>query len=371
MTTADRPLWQDRFPPIGYWVKVAALVLLLVIAIRMLAILQGLLIVLAASPVLAIGLQPTISWLEKRGLPRGLAMTVIIAIGIVATGAALFLIVPVVVDQVGTLVETLPEYVQGLEEDSPFIADLTARIDPMAQVGSSVGQLPDGAMSAVGGVFSAIFDLLLVLTLTPYFAMSLPRIKRWGVRLLVREDREGFLRLLNRSTDLMANYIAGNLLVSAIAGVVAWIALTAIGVPYAAALAVFIALTDMVPAVGATVGAAAAVGVALTQGVGQALLTGAVLLTYQQVENYVIVPRVMRDAIDVSPAIGIVALLIGGTLAGPVGALLALPVAAMVRVLLEEFVLKERMRTVRQADAEEERNGGRRRPRGIRERVLP
>lgn len=363
--------WQDRFPPISYWVKVGALILALVITLRMLTILQGVLLVLAASLVLAIGLQPAIAWLERRRVPRAVALALILLLGLAVAAGALLLIVPVVVEQVTNLVQALPDHIAGLERDSPVLAEITSRVDPMEGLSTAMGQLPDGALSAVGGAFSVVFDLLLVATLTPYFAMGLPRLKRWGVRLLVREDREEFLRLLNRSTGLMANYIVGNLFVSVVAGLVTWIGMLVLGVPYPAALAVFVALTDMIPAVGATIGAAAVVGVAATQGIGHALAAAGLMLVYQQVENFVIVPRVMRGAIDVSPAGGIVALLVGGTLAGPVGALLALPLAAMVKVVLEEFVLSERIRAVRAADARDQAEGNGHRSRRLRARVLP
>jgi predicted PurR-regulated permease PerM len=360
--------WREQFPPIRYWAKVGVIIIGIIVTMRMLAILQGVLMVLAASSVLAIGLQPAIGWFERRGTPRALALALIMVGGIAMAVGAGMLIVPVVVEQVRALVDTLPEYLAGLERDSPLFAELSRRVGSGG--GGSV-EVPEGAVSVLGGVAATVFDLVLVLTLTPYFALAMPRTKRWAVRLLVRQDREEFMRLLNRSTALMGNYIAGNLLVSVIAGVITYVGLVLIGIPYAAALAVFVAVTDLVPAVGATIGAAAVVAVAATQGIPQLLWSIVLTVGYQQLENFVIVPHVMREAIDVTPALGIVALLVGATLAGPVGALLALPVTAMIKLVLEEFVLRERMQQVRALDAEEERTrtGGRTRP--ARRRALP
>lgn len=359
------PGWQDRFPPVGYWVRVGAVIIGIVVLLRMLAILQGVLVILVASAVLAVGMQPALDWLVRRRLPRPAAMAVIMLAGLVVVVGAALLIVPVVVEQARALVQALPEWIDGLAEDSPLVEDLLDRLDP----GMLLQQMPDGALSAVGGALSTVVDLVLVLTLAPYFAMAVPQAKRTAVRLLVRRDRERFMHALNRSTDLMANYIVGNLVVSVIAGVVAWLGLLALGVPFAAALAVVVALTDLVPAVGATIGGATVVAVSLAEGPGTAAATAAFLLTYQQVENFVIVPRVMRDAIDVAPATAIVALLVGGTLAGPVGALLSLPIAALVQVLVGEFVIHDRVAAVRAADAEEQAT--RRGPRWGPRRRLP
>ncbi len=364
------PTWQSRFPPVRYWAQVGAIILAIVVGLRTLAILQGVLLVLAASSVLAIGLQPAIGWFERRGAPRAVALALIMLAGLLAAAGAVMLVVPIVIEQVRGLVQALPDHIAGLERDSPLFAELSSRLGPEGGLGGAAVPMPDGAMAAVGGVLSVAFDLVLVLTLTPYFALALPRTKRWAVRLLVREDREEFMHLLNRATSLMANYIAGNLLVSVIAGTITYVGLLAIGVPYAAALAVFVAFTDLVPAVGATIGAAAVLAVAATQGLPAVLWSLVLTIGYQQLENFVIVPRVMREAIDVTPAIGIVALLVGGTLAGPVGALLALPLAAMVKLVLEEFVLRDRMAAVRAADAEEQRTRTGLRPRR-RRRALP
>lgn len=345
------PSWTHRFPPVSYWVKIGAVIIGIFVALKLLVILQSILVVLAASTVLAIGLQPAIGCFERRRVPRGLALSAIMLAGLaVAVGTAV-LIVPLVVEQVSTLAAAIPEQLESLQQQEGIVGDLAGRLDAEGLPTT----MPEGALDAVGGAFAAAFQLVLVLTLTPYFALSMPRAKRWAVRLLVRRDREEFLRMLNRSTALMANYIVGNLLVSVIAGVITYVGLRLLGVPYAAALAVFVAVTDVIPAIGATLGAVVVIGVAATQGASTAI--GALLLTllYQQVENFLIVPRVMRDAIDVRPATGIVALLVGGTLAGPVGALLALPVAAMAKIVIEEFVLRDRMATVRAEDAAEER----------------
>ena len=149
--------------------------------------------------------------------------------------------------------------------------------------------------------------------------------------------------MFEESVQRIGGYVSGNIGVSIIAGTGAFIALTIIGVPFAAALAMWVAIADLIPTVGATLGALAAVAVAAFSGWGQAVATIIYFVLYQQFENYVIVPRVMKKAVDLSPAMVIVSVLIGGSLAGFAGALLALPVAAAVKVVIKDVWLAGRV----------------------------
>jgi predicted PurR-regulated permease PerM len=199
----------------------------------------------------------------------------------------------------------------------------------------------------VGNIAGFGFNFLTVLLVTPYFAMAMPEIKLWLVRLLRPQHREDFLSLLGESTDLMANFIVGNLIVSVIAGVVTWIGLTIIGVPYALALAAWVAITDLIPVLGALLGAAGVAVVAFTQSPETLLWSMVLLVAYQQLENFVIAPRVMNRAVDLSPASVIIALMVGGSLAGLVGALLALPIAALLKIVFRDYVVQERIDQIR------------------------
>jgi predicted PurR-regulated permease PerM len=206
---------------------------------------------------------------------------------------------------------------------------------------------PTAAIEVAGSVAGFLFNFLTVLLVTPYFAIAMPAIKRWLVRLLRPAHREDFVRVLGDSTDLMANFIVGNLVVSVIAGVVTWVGLTLLGVPYALALAAWVALTDIIPVLGALLGAAGVAAVAVVQSPEALLWSMVLLFAYQQLENFVIAPRVMNKAVDLSPATVIIALMVGGTLAGLVGALLALPLAALIKIIVNDFVVEGRLEQVR------------------------
>lgn len=338
--------WRANWPPPSYWIKVGLALIGAVVALSLLWILQGILLVILASFVLAIGFQPAIVWFEQRGMRRGLGLALVVMGFLVVLGGLLTLALPLIASQAAEMVEELPAFVERLQASDGLLARLAGMID-VERITSEGTPDPTAALEMVGNIAGFGFNFLTVLLVTPYFAMAMPEIKLWLVRLLRPQHREDFLRLLGESTDLMANFIVGNLIVSVIAGVVTWIGLSIIGVPYALALAAWVAITDLIPILGALLGAAGVAVVALTQSPETLLWSMVLLVAYQQVENFVIAPRVMNRAVDLSPASVIIALMVGGSLAGLVGALLALPIAALLKIVFRDYVVQERIDQIR------------------------
>lgn len=342
------------WPPVTYWARTALSVVAIVVLLQTLAILENVLLVILASFVFAIGLQPAATRLERRGWPRGAAVLAILTGFALPTLALVALLTPLIVTQATTFIAEIPDQLERLRMESTIFAGIDGRID----VEAALNSLADYAEGALPGLLRSgagfVFNLVTVLVLTPYFAVSMPGLKLWIVRLFERQTRADMLHVLSQSSTLVANYIAGNLLVSLIAFAVSLAGLWLIGVPYPFAVAAWIALTDLIPVVGAVLGAALAVLIASFAGGVEAVTTGLFLTIYQQVENYVIAPRIMRRAVDVTPPMVIIALMIGGSLAGLVGALLALPVAAMLKVVINEFYLRRRIERVRAANAADE-----------------
>ena len=338
-----------RWPPISYWAKVSVVVLLVVLSFGLLWLLRSVALVMLASLVLAIGLQPSIRWLENRGLRRGWALAAIILAGLLVLIGLGVLLIPFLVDQISALVDEFPAFVERLKETPGIVGSITQSIDPESLVTGSEG-LPGAAPAALGLVSSlggTLFSLLLIVAVTPYLAIRLPQLKVWVARLLRHRHREDFLFVFNESTDLIANYIVGSMVISLMAGVVAFTGFQIIGVQFALVLAAWIALTDLIPAVGAFIGAAGVAAVTAFQGPRVLIPAVALLLVYQLVENFVIAPRVMNRAVDLSPVGVIIAILIGGSLAGFFGALLALPVAAMIKIIVFQLLVPERVDEIR------------------------
>ncbi|HEV8682603.1 MAG TPA: AI-2E family transporter [Actinomycetota bacterium] len=358
--------WRERWPPASYWMKVAAGVLVVIFLANMLVRVQNVVILLLVSVVLAVGFQPAVHSLMRRGLPRGLAVASIFLTGLVVVAGFLALVLPIVIREIAGLVAAAPGYLERAQQDSPLLADLDQRFNLIEGLQSLGRNLPTTVLSFVRSFTAFVFNTLTVFILTIYFATAMPGIRRGVAELLERERRAEFEAILEESIQRVGGYVLGQLTLGAIAGVTSFIALSLLGIPYAAALAFWVALTDLIPTIGALLGALAGVVVAAFVGLPQLIGTAVFFLVYQQVENYFIGPRVMRRAIDMSAAAVITAVLIGGSLAGFVGALLALPVAAIIKISVRELFVERRLARVREADAEAdaEREGkpARRRP---------
>jgi predicted PurR-regulated permease PerM len=336
------PQWQQLWPPLSYWSKVALVVLAVVIAIRILAALQNLLLIVVAAFVISIGLQPAIRWLEERGMRRGAAMALLLLVVLAGATAAALAVVPVIIEQAAEALESIPPYIESLQSRPGVIGDLTSRLDLAGENG-----LAFNPIAIVGSVVVTLFNIVTLLLLTPYFAVAFPGLKSGLFRLTKRAHREDFVFIVNRAEDLTSNYILGNLVISLVAAIISFVAFLLIGLPYPLALAAWVGLMDLIPAIGALIGMIPVIAVASQVGGRELIFAIIFLVLYQQFENYVLAPRVMKRAVNLNPALVIVALLVGGNLAGLVGALLALPVAALIKVLVTEFLIRDRLETVR------------------------
>jgi predicted PurR-regulated permease PerM len=232
-----------------------------------------------------------------------------------------------------------------LRNSNGWIGNLERKYHLSSKLKDATKDLPHIASRSIGtilgitkSVAAFIFNLLTIGILTVYFMLSLPRMRRGAASLIAPEHRDRWTAVMDESLAKVGGYVSGNITVSIIAGVLAFIALISFGVPFPAALAVWVAIADLIPVVGATLGAIVCVAVAAFTGIGAAVITAIYFVLYQQVENYLIAPRVMKRAIDLSPAAVIVSTLIGGSLGGFAGALLALPIAATVKVVVKDIL---------------------------------
>ncbi|MGI8535384.1 MAG: AI-2E family transporter [Mycobacteriales bacterium] len=305
---------------------------------------RSILILLLTAAFLAIGLNPAVQALERRKVKRGRA------VGIVLLGMLMFFVgfgfavVPPIVDQAQAFTGDLPRYVQQLQ-DNERIASLDQRFGLLDQVQSLLGDPQQLGVTAAGGVlgvsrvvFNAFFSVLTVLILTLYFLSSLPTIKANAYRLVPRSRRARVGLLSDEILSRVGGYVAGAASIATLAGFTTFLLLLVLGVSYPLALAMLVAITGLIPLVGATIGAAVVTLVALFTSVQAGIICAVYYLIYQQVENYVLYPRIMQRSVDVSPAATVVAVLIGGSLLGVLGALLAIPMAAATQLMLNEVL---------------------------------
>lgn len=259
------------------------------------------------------------------------------------------IVIPPFVNQGTELVDDLPGYAQDVEEfvqDNETLRDLDAKYDIVAKLQERAEELPDrigdaaGVLSDLGvGLVNSGFALFNILILSIFLVSSGPR---WSTRLVQMQPdhrRERLDRILRRMADAVGNYIGGALLQATVAAMTTYIVLTILGIPFAAPLAIIMGAFDLIPLIGATIGAALIGLVTLFIDFPTATIVWVVWsLTYQQIENNVIQPQIQKRAVDVHPFLVIMAVLCGSTLFGVLGALLAIPVAASLQIAVLEYV---------------------------------
>ncbi len=307
---------------------------------------RSVVVVVLVAAFLAVGLDPAVRRLEGWGLKRGHAVAAIFVAVLVALVGFLLAVVPPLASQVTNFATNLPQYVEDLAETNPRIKHFVEEQDIAARLESATNSAPTAIAGSIGGVLgvagslvASIMNVLLVIVLTIYFSLSLARIHAGTFRLVPKSKRKRVQELADPILEKIGGYIAGNLAISLIAGAVAFVFLVIAGVPYPIALALWVAIADLIPLVGATVGALPAVVVAFFTSTGVGIAAVIYFAIYQQVENYFIAPRVMTRAVDLPASAVLLAALVGGALMGFIGVLMAIPAAAGIKLIVNEVVI--------------------------------
>lgn len=291
---------------------------------------------------IAVGLDPAVRWLVRHGVRRSVSVLVIALAALGFFGGFVAAVIPPIAHQSTSLVKHAPDYVHRLDGNKTFREldkryHITVNVEKRAKEGLSANSL--GGFVGVGKAILGIFaSTLTIIILTIYFLANMPAIKAVLYRAVPRTRRARVGLLGDEILDRVGGYVLGNLATSVVAGAATFVWLIAWGIPYPVALAMFIAITDLIPLIGATIGAIGITVVALFHGIVPGVATGIYYLAYQQFENYVLQPRIMKRTVDVAPVVTIVAALLGAALLGILGALIAVPIAAAVQLILTEVV---------------------------------
>jgi len=296
---------------------------------------------------LAVALSGPVNFFD-RFLKRGLAIT-LVYLGLLALPMAFgALLVPPLVTEANDLAENAPGYVSDLTEfvnDNQRLRELDDDYDITTRVREQANELPTrlgGAATTlrdVGfGIVNSVFALVTILILT---AFMLGGGRRWiatGLRYVDEPRAERIERVLARSAHAVGNYVAGALAQATLAGVLAYLVLLILGVPFAAPLAVIIFFLDLIPLIGATIGAVLVGMVTLFTDFPTATVIWLIWsIVYQQIENNLVQPQIQKRAVDINPFLVVVAVLFGSSLLGVLGALVAVPIAASVQIALREY----------------------------------
>jgi len=309
---------------------------------------------------LAAVLNPAVNWLQRRHrlIKRPLAIGLTYLGLVVALLLIVGIFVPVLVDQINGLIKFVggvanapegPEqYIKGLANQNGLGSVYEKFSDQLGNVRSQVQDLAKQVLSStpqvIAGAAGFVAALATVLTLTFFLILGSERYLNAGVGLFAETHRPLVRRLLTQSAGAVTGYVTGNLAISSICGVTTFIVLLVLGMPYAAALALLVAVLDLVPLVGATLGGALLVIVGLFVAPWKAVVLLIYILIYQQVESSVLQPLVYSRAVHLNGLVILIAVLVGGMLLGIPGALLAVPVAEIIRIVVTDLLAYRRER---------------------------
>ena len=306
---------------------------------------SGVLVLVVVAIFLAVGLNPAVEFLIRRGMKRPYAVLCVISCVVLVFIGFLTLLVPIISHQVSEISNSLPGWFDKLQRNKD-IRDFDRKYEITSKVEDYVksGTWAEKAFGGVVGVGLAILGILLnafvVIVLTLYFLGSLPTIKRAAYSLAPASRRERVSLLGDRILRNVGGYVSGAFVVATCAGLSTLIFLFIVGLgSYALALAMVVALLDVIPMIGATIGAVIVCAIAFATDVKTGIIAVIFYIAYQQVENYLIYPKVMARSVEIPGALTVIAALIGGTLLGVVGALLAIPTAASILLLVREVFL--------------------------------
>jgi predicted PurR-regulated permease PerM len=309
---------------------------------------RGALLLIYISALVAIGLSPVVTRLERRRirgtrpLPRWVAILEVYLLLAVVLVTVAIAILPPLIEQARGFWDAIP----GLLDRGQTWLIERGILNQKLSVGEAVQQAAGGGgadavstvVGALSGFVGGVFGFLTILILAFYLLLDSRQMFRNFIALFPKAERARVEDVSRRISSKVSAWLAGQVFLAAIIGTTAGFALGLLGVPYFYVLALIAGLGEMIPVVGPILSAIPAVAVALTVSPATALFVGIFFLVQQQIENHILVPKVMERQVGVSAGIVIIALLIGGSLLGIVGAILAVPTAAIVQVVFQEFM---------------------------------
>ena len=303
---------------------------------------------------LSLGLDPIVGWLERRRLPRWLAVLITLLTVLLAFGGIIVMVLPIIIDQVTQLVNEVTKLLNRptvWDDVEAWVSSIFPNLDLNAVFEQAqqwaienVGAITGGVIGAGIAFASGLTGAFIILILTIYFTAATPALKRSVYQLVPASKRPRFIDLSEQITDSVGYYVIGQLSLGVINGVLSAVFLTIIKAPFPAVLAVIAFFFSLIPLVGTLTGSTIIVLTCLIPGLGSpqtALIAAIYYLIYMQIEAYVISPRIMNRAVSVPGAVVVIAALAGGSLLGLLGALIAIPVAASILIIYRQVVIPQ------------------------------
>ena len=329
----------------GFMVTTGALLAFTIL--QALASASAVFILIVISLFLAAGLNPAVLFFQNRGLNRGASVGAVMGLVLIFVGVFIAIAVPPLIDQGNQLIDNAPQLVKDLNNNA-LINDLNARygiVDSLQNKIDSVIKDGQFAITAFGGVIgvgkavvSGLVSALTILVLTLYFLASLPQVVNIGLRFISASRRDRVSKLVNAIIIRVGAFVGGQAIIAALAALFILIMGLIISMPYSGPLAMVVLICGFIPLIGHFIGMGIVTLVSLTKSPTTAIIALSAYIIYVQIENYVITPKIMRKSLAIPGLVTIIAALLGTSLLGLIGGLLAVPIAAAILLILDEVV---------------------------------
>jgi predicted PurR-regulated permease PerM len=326
---------------------VVAILLLVAAGIWFVNQIAELLFMVFVAVFVAVAMEPPVHTLAKRGWSRGAATGLVFVLAFIVIAIFLIALVPILVSQVSQLIDEFPGYVEavsglledwfGLEFSQSEISDQSrAAQDWLAE---NLGSLLGGVVGFGSTVFGFIFFLVTVGLFSFYMVAELPKLQRTVLSVMSRDRQRRAMSIWDTAVEKMGGYIYSRLILAAIGGTISAVLLTVLKVPFSVPLGIWVGmLSQFIPVVGTYLAAIFPAVVALSVSGTTALWVVVFFVIYQQIENFLISPKITERTMSIHPAVSVAAIIVGGSILGPIGIILALPFAAIIQALISTSI---------------------------------
>ena len=325
---------------------VAAVLLLTALAVFLVYRLGSLIFMVFVSMFIAVAFEPPVHFLEKRGWKRGLATGLVFLIAFVLFVTFLVALAPLFVGQANDLIDSLPSYIETVSQRLNEWFNIEISTESLQQEAAGLpdliigagGTILGGVVSVTTGIASFIFFASTVALFSFYMVADLPKLQRTVLSTMNKDRQKDALHIWDVAVEKMGGYIYSRLILAVLSGTLTVVFLSILDVPFALSLGIWVGiLSQFIPVIGTYLAAILPAVVSLSsEGLVTMLWVIAYFVAYQQVENYLIAPRITQRTMEIHPAVSIGAIIIGSTLLGPIGVILALPMTGIIQALISE-----------------------------------
>jgi len=316
---------------------------IVILGLYFLYLVKDVLALVFVSLIFASAIDSWVDYLENKKIPRGLSVLLIYLVAIGIIGSTVALIIPPIIHEISELAEHFPEYYQKITDAFSFFQKYSAQFgvqqveDNAGAISASLSGAASSILSTIASIFGGLISLLVVLVITFYMTVQEDAIKKTTKSLMPKKHQDFAIQLVNKTQKKIGAWLKGQLVLSLIIGILSYVGLLILGVKYALVLALIAAIGEFIPYIGPVLSAIPAIFLAFAQSPIKAVFVLILYIVIQQIENHFLVPKIMQKAVGLNPIISVIALLIGAKVAGILGAVLAIPVATAISIIVKEL----------------------------------